>query len=64
MTSTDSASETPPIRRFPERPRPRQLTARPKAARPCAWRVIERAEREMIGMVMAFSSTPNNQGSI
>ncbi len=56
MTSTDSASETPPIRRFPERPRPRQLTARPKASRPCAWRVIDRAERRLAGLAMAAAS--------
>ena len=64
MNTTDETSDKPPIRRFPERPRPRQLTAKPKASRPCIWRRIARAEREMIGMVMAFSGTPNNQGSI
>ena len=53
-----------PVRKIPEARRPRQITARPKASTPCIWRRIARAEREMIGMVMAFSGTPNNQGSI
>lgn len=56
MTITDTTSETPPIRRFPERPRPKQLTARPKAARPCAWRAIQRAEHRLAGLTMAASS--------
>ena len=45
-----------PVKKIPEAPRPRQITAQPKASGPCIWRRIARAEREMIGMVMAYSA--------
>ncbi|WP_288039336.1 hypothetical protein [Acidiphilium sp.] len=43
------------IRRFPEHPRRRVLTARPKAAKPCIWQRIARAESRMIGLTLAAS---------
>lgn len=57
MTTSDTASEPPPIRRIPERPRPRQLTAKPKASRPCAWRSIQRAETRLAGLTMAAAAS-------
>ncbi len=56
MTTTDATSDKPPIRRFPERPRPRQVTAQPKASKPCIWRRIARAERRLAGLSMAAAS--------
>ncbi len=38
------------IRKFPEAPRKRTLTAKPKAARPCIWARIANAENRMIGL--------------
>ena len=54
MISTPS-TEGFPVRKIPEARRPRQITAQPKASKPCVWRRIARAERDMIGMVMALS---------
>ena len=56
MKTTDTASEPPPIRRLPERPRPKQLTVVPKASRACAWRSIERAETRLAGLTMAAAA--------
>ena len=57
MNTADTQSETPPIRRFPEHPRPRQITARPKVYRYCAWRAIQRAEERVAGLVMAAAAS-------
>ncbi len=57
MTTTDTASEPPPIRRIPEARRPRQITAQPKASRPCAWRSIQRAETRLAGLTMAAAAS-------
>lgn len=43
------------IRKIPEARRPRSLSVKPKAARPCIWARIARAEARMIGLAMAAS---------
>ena len=46
-----------PVKKIPERKRPRQITARPKAARRCAWRAMQRAEERVAGLVMTAAAS-------
>lgn len=43
------------IRKIPEAKRPKLLTAKPKAAIPCIWARIAKAESRMIGLTLAFA---------
>lgn len=55
------SSEGIPVKKIPEARRPRQITAQPKASRPCAWRSIERAERRLAGLAMAAAASSREQ---
>ena len=56
MNTADTQSETPPIRRYPEARRPRQISARPKSSARSPWPAISRANQRLAGLVMAASA--------
>ena len=50
------------ITRFPEHPRRRVLTARPKAPRRCIWSAIQRADDRQAAMVIGFARLERREG--
>lgn len=50
------------IRRFPEHPRRRVLTVRPKPPRRCIWSAIQRADDRQAGFVFAVSRLDRREG--
>ena len=50
------------IRRFPEARRPRSLTVKPKATKPCIVSLIQRAADRQAAMVIGFARLDRREG--
>ena len=50
------------IRRYPEHPRRRVLTVRPKPPRRCIWAEIQRSDERQAAMVIGFARLDRREG--